>query len=111
MKDAIVTAAAGEILSIFRTYAAGIGQDDEGPFMTMVFVYDSPQKAISDVDVFKRQIEEGFSVWTEKRWWDMVDSVEVWADGRSLRARLRGDIASMWRDIVYFQDVLVWCGE
>jgi len=111
VREAIVAAAAGELLSVFRTYAIGIGQDDESPFMTLVYIYETPQQASSNVDVFKQQIENGGSLWMNKRWQDVVDDMEVWADGRSLRAKLYGDIVSMWIDIVYLHDTLIWCGE
>ena len=107
--DDIVTAAAGELLSFYRTYATGIGADDEGPFMTMVFIYDSPEQASSNVDVFKQQIESGFSVWTDVPWQDMVASPEVWAEGRSLRVKLRGDIVFDWTSIIWARETLLWC--
>jgi hypothetical protein len=111
IRDDIMNAAAGELLSVFRTYGAGIGEDDEGPFMSMVYVYDSPQQASSDVDVFKHQIESGFSIWTSEKWSDVVDSLEVWADGRTFQVKLRGDIISMWFAIACSGEALLWCGD
>jgi len=111
LKDDIVTAAGGELLSVFRTFATGIGEDEEGPFMAIVFVYDSPEQASSNVEVFRQYIEEGVSLWSGRPWADRVDSFEIWADGRSLRAKLRGYITLAWMDIVYIRDTLLWCGE
>jgi len=111
IKDDIVAAAGGGLLSVFRTYATGIGEDDEGPFMTIVFIYDSPELASSDIAVFEQRIENGVSLCTGEPWWAMVDNMEVWAEGRSLRAKLYGDIASIWFEIVNTRDTLLWCGE
>lgn len=91
-----IIAEAGQLLSSYRTYAVGVGRDEEGPLMTIVLVYDSSEEASSDVSVFEQQIEEGTSLWTGEPWRDFISSWEVWADGRSLRVKLRGEIISDW---------------
>ncbi len=111
LKEDIVSAAAGQLLSFYRTYATGIGEDDEGPFMTMVFIYDSPEQASSNVDIFRQQIMSGFSWWTDAPWQAVIDISEVWAEGRSLRVKLRGDIVFDWLSIVDARETLLWCGE
>ena len=108
----VVAAAGGELLSVFRTFATGIGEDDKGPFMAIVFIYDSPEQASSDVDVFRQYVESGVSLWSGNPWADRVDSLEVWADGRGLQAKIYGDIARYtWMDIVSMRETLLWCGE
>lgn len=74
--------------------------------MTLVLVYDSSEEASSDIPVFEQRIENGTSVWTGKPWRDRIDSYEIWADGRTLRATLRGAMVRSWLEIVYLQDIL-----
>ena len=102
-----VIAEAGQLLGPYRTYATGIGKDEEGALMTIVLVYDSPEEASSDVSVFEQRIEKGTSVWTGNPWRDLIDSWEVWADGRSLRAKLRGEIVRSWLALFYQRDTLL----
>lgn len=106
-----IASAAGELLGRYRTLASGIGEDEEGPFMTIVLIYDSPQQASSDTTVFERRVENGVSLWTGEPWQDMVDSSDIWAEGRSLRIKLRGDIVLDWLDILFTRDTLLWRGE
>lgn len=101
-----IIAGVGQLLNPYRTYAAGIGQDDEGPFMTIVLVYDSPEEASSDVPVLEQRVEKGTSVWTGEPWRDLIDSDEIWADERTLRARFRGRIVGGWLEIVYQREML-----
>jgi len=102
-----IIAGVGQLLSPYRTLATGVGKDDEGPFMTIVLVYDQPEQASSDVAVLKQRIETGTSLSTGRPWQDLIDSWEVWADGRSLRARLHGQIVGGWLEIVYQRDTLL----
>lgn len=95
----------------YLTLATGIGKDEEGVLMTIVLVYDSPEEASSAVPVFEQRIEKGTSVWTGRPWRDLIDSHEVWADGRTLRAILRGQIVPSWLEIVYQWDTLFLQGE
>lgn len=99
-------AEAGQLLSPYRTYATGIGKDEEGALMTIVLVYDSSEEASSDVPVFEQRIENGTSVWTGEPWRDRIDSYEIWADGRTLRATLRGEMVSSWLEIVGQREML-----
>ena len=108
-RDEII-AAAGALLNPYRTFAFGIGEDEEGPFMTIVLIYDNPQQANSDVDAFEQQIESGVSL-VGRPWQDMVDSLDVRAEDRSLRIRIRGDIIGTWYRIFLFPDTLLLCGE
>ncbi|HEY42138.1 MAG TPA: hypothetical protein G4O18_09855 [Dehalococcoidia bacterium] len=107
-REEIITEAS-PLLSYYRTFGVGIGYDDEGLFITIVLVYDGPQQAEADVDVFEQHIEENTSLYLETPWRDIVDSYEVWADGRSLRAVLRGDILVDWLSIFYYSDTLLVC--
>jgi hypothetical protein len=105
-----MVAAAGQLLTPYRIYAIGIGQDNEGPFVVILILYDDPEQASADVDAFLQQTDSGVSVWTGTSWRDMIDSLEVWTEDKSLRAKLRGDIASIWPDIVHRPDTLLLCG-
>ena len=106
-----IIAEAGQLLSPYRTYATGIGKDEEGVLMTIVLVYGSSEEASSDVVVLEQRIEKGTSIWTGRPWLDLIDSYEVWADGRTLRATLRGNIVRSWLEIVYVRDTLLLQGE
>ena len=101
------TAAVGQFLNPYRTYACGIGEDAEGPSITIVLVYDNPHQASSDVDALEQQIESGVSLSTDKPWRDIIDSFDIWAEGCSLRAKLRGDIVSEWNTICWASDTLL----
>ena len=105
-----IVAAAGGLLNPYQTFATGIGEDEEGPFMTIVLVYDNPQQANSNVDIFEQQIESGVSL-LGRHWQDMVDSFDVWAEDSSLRAKLRGDIVRSWYNIFLIEDTFLLCGE
>lgn len=107
LRRGIETEPAESLLGTYRTYATGIGQDEEGAFMTVVLVYDSPEEARSDVPVLEQRIETGTTLWTGEPWRDRIDSYEIWADGRTLRGTLRGQIVRNWLDIVYQRDILL----
>lgn len=94
------------VLGPYRTLATGVGKDEEGALMTIVLVYESPEEASADVVVFKQRIDEGTSI-SGKPWRDLIDSSEVWADGRSLRAKLRGDITGAWLQFLWERDPLL----
>lgn len=102
-----IIAATGQLLSPYRTYATGIGKDEEGALMTIVLVYDSSEEASSDVPVFEQRIENGTSVWTGESWRDRIDSYEIWADGRTLQATLRGEMVRSWLEIANQREMLL----
>ena len=86
----------GPVLGPYRTFGTGVGEDDEGLFMTIVLVYESVEEASSDVAVFEQRIETSTKLWSGQPWRDLVTSSEIWADGRSLRDKLHGGITRVW---------------
>ena len=88
------------VLGPYTAFATGFGKDEKGPFMTLVLIYDQPEQANHDVGVLRQRFAVGQ---TSKNtpWRELIDSSEVWADGRALCAKLRGHIVLIWARFSY----------
>ena len=77
--------------------------------MALVLVHADKASAEENVGLLRRIIEEEGSVLNDALWSDYIDveRSEIHAEGRVLRAKLRGRFANNWRDWVIQRDGLI----
>ena len=80
----------------YQAFAAGAGQDDQGPYMAVVLVHSDAEAAADNIDLLRRRIENTRVIDNSLDWIDVVDDMEIWAEGRALLAKLRGRISIRW---------------
>jgi hypothetical protein len=94
------------LLGPYLAYAAGLGVDELGLFVALVLVYDSPDLAEKDIPIMKERLAAGYN--TAKGPWAVeADSFEIWPDGITLCAKLRGNVTSYWDCFVGQEPLLV----
>ena len=84
------------LLRPYISFASGQGKYERGPYMALTLVHSDATSAEENVALLRRRIEETGSFWRGDLWIDMVDSMEITAEGRVLSAKLWGDIAVVW---------------
>ncbi len=99
----------GPWLSPYEAFATGAGKDENGHYMALVLVHAADASAEENVGLLRRIIEEEGSVLGDTLWSDYIDvgRSEIHAEGRVLRAKLRGGFANNWRDWVIQRDGLI----
>jgi hypothetical protein len=97
---------AEEALWPFNAHAVGFGLDEDGPYMAVALVHDSPALAENNVAQLARRIDAGANLEAGLLWSNLIDEVEVRADGRVLLATLRGSITGDWIDIALTESLL-----
>ena len=84
------------LLRPYVSFASGQGKDERGPYMALTLVHSDATSAEENVALLRRRIEETRSIWRGDLWIDMVDSMEITAEGRVLSAKLWGRISVNW---------------
>jgi len=84
------------LLERYEAYASGLGLDEKGFFVSLVLVYGSSEEATADVETLKKRLAFGVNS-EDKPWSEDISASEVWADGTTLCAQLRGNVTSYWR--------------
>ena len=95
------------LLRSYQVLAAGQGKDDNGLYMALVLVHTDSESAEDNIDLLRQRILETSSLVDGKPWETRVDSMEIWAHGRVLLARLYGDIAGAWVEFFVRSDLLL----
>ena len=95
------------LLIPFQTFATGGGVDQEGPYMALALVHVTAESAEENMTLLRRRVNEAPSVVTGQPWAELVDDLEVHAEGRVLSAKLRGPISESWLSWVLAGDQLL----
>jgi hypothetical protein len=94
------------LMGPYTACSSGLGVDDEGLFVSLVLLYDSPNLATHDIDVLKTRLAEGSNS-QSALWSQEIDSSEIWSDVNTLCARLYGNVTNYWDCFVYQEPLLV----
>lgn len=94
------------LLGPYLAYAAGLGVDELGLFVAMILVYDSPDLVEDDIPILKERLAAGYNT-AKDPWAVEVTSSEIWPDGNTLCAKLRGNVTSYWDCFVGQEPLLV----
>jgi hypothetical protein len=94
------------LMGPYSAFASGLGIDERGLFVILILTYDSVEKAENDIEVLKTRIATSRNnlniLWKEE-----IDASEVWVEGTSLCAKLRGNITDYWEGFLYDEPLLV----
>ena len=101
----------GSGLSPYQAFATGQGVDQDGPYLALALVHANAETAAENVIRLPQRINETSSFMTRMPWAQLVDKVDVRADGRVLLAKLHGRIARFWFAIVFNRDSLLVHGD
>ncbi len=94
------------LLGPYLAYAAGLGVDELGLFVALILVYDSPDLVEDDIPILKERLAAGYNT-AKDPWAVEVTSSEIWPDGNTLCAKLRGNVTSYWDCFVGQEPLLV----
>ena len=99
----------GPWLRPYEAFATGAGKDENGHYMALVLVHADDASAEENVGLLRRIIEDEGSILDDIAWSDYIDveRSEIHAEGRVLRAKLRGRFASQWLYWVLQRDSLI----
>ena len=92
----------------YLAFATGGGVDQEGPYMALALVHPNAETAVENVTLLRRRVNESSSFMTRQPWAEMIDHVEVRAEGRVLLGKFRGRIARSWIAVVFNRDSLLF---
>ena len=92
----------------YTLLGTGVGNDEDGLYTILVFVYESEDVARSKVEVFQEWLPEARSVVGGRPWTEFFPASEFWNDGRALVARLRTEHAHIWNSMVFNRENLLW---
>ena len=99
---------AGGADATYTLLGTGVGNDEDGLYTVLVFVYESEDVARSKVEVFQEWLPEARSVVGGRPWTEFFPASEFWNDGRALVARLRTEHAHIWNSMVFNRENLLW---
>ena len=97
----------GPLLRPYQALATGQGRDNNGVYMALALVHADSESAEDNVDLLRQRIMESSSLFTGQPWQEMVDSMEIRAEGRVLLARLYGRMAFAWAQFFVRLDPLL----
>jgi len=96
------------LLRSYQVFASGIGADDTSNYMALVLVHRDSGDAKDNVARLEQRMRGASSIVTGEPWADMIDEMEINAQGRVVLAKLRGDsIANIWDDWVFRRDLFI----
>ena len=97
------------LLGKYHALGAGAGQDESGPFITLIFVYGNESDAVNNEKVFMEIWERGTSAFFRSRWREILPNApQVTVKGRALVTQLRTDRPGIWSNIVFARDSILW---
>ena len=93
----------------YLTVATGLGKDKGGKYMALVLVHENAELASENVGQLRQRIEQGWSLFNQQPWAELVDSMEIRSEGLTLLAKIRGSIthSQQWLRWWYFNDPLL----
>ena len=97
-----------DALDKYEVLGAGVGFDDGGLFIGLVFIYTDQKVAERNVEILRDRLATGVSVWSLRPWSEFFPETLVWHEGNGLVAKLRTENPSMWFSIVANVDTLLW---
>lgn len=98
--------ATAPLLGPYVAYAAGLGVDELGMFVSLALLYNSPELAGIDIETLETRLAEGYN--TASRPWKLeVESYEIWTEGNVLCAKLRGEVIGYWDYFIGLEPLLV----
>lgn len=100
------SAVTAPLLGPYVAYAAGLGVDELGLFVALVLVYEAPELAEKDIPILKERLAAGYNT-TKDPWAVEVTSSDIWLDGNTLCAKLRGNVTSYWDRFIVQEPLLV----
>ena len=86
------------VLGYYDVLGAGVGRDEDGAFIVVIFIYGSTRAAADDIQVFEGIL--GALNRVSPEWGSYVPNVEVRSNGRVLVAQLQTIHPTLWLDIV-----------
>jgi hypothetical protein len=100
--------AQGPLLRPYQTMAVGRGMDDDGRYLVIVLAHADEDTAGENVGRLQQRIgQTGFAMIGDSTWAEEVEEAEVWADGRLLIAKLRGERVSGFRSDLFTMEPLL----
>ena len=97
-----------DALDKYNVLGAGVGSDEAGPYLCLVFVYGDQGDAERNMSVLKDRLAKGVSEEHDLPWNELFPEAEVWSDGRTLTAKLRTEDPRMWIGILSSRDTILW---
>lgn len=100
-------------LKEYRALATGAGKDETGYYLAIVLVNEDEATAQENAELLEKRINDLKIVWKEGTAWnELIDSMEIKANGRVTTARLYGKVAGYWdffeiRGIMPFEPLLI----
>lgn len=94
------------LMGPYTAFASGLGLDEKGLFVLLVLNYDTVEMAENDGEVLKNRMAVGHNS-MNFLWKEEIDASEVWVEGTSLCAKLRGNITGYWEDLLWSEPLLV----
>jgi hypothetical protein len=94
------------LMGPYSTFATGLGKDERGLFVAIVLIYDSPETANNEIGMMQKRLATGRNS-EDKPWVEEIDSSEVWAEGRAVCAKLRGNVTNYWTRFLWNEPLLV----
>ena len=95
------------ILDRYDLLGTGVGNDENGFYAVLVFIYENEDVARENVPVLEETLAKGVSVKSGQPWTELFPEGEVWADDRALIARLRTELPLIWMVMVHAGDSLL----
>ena len=81
-------------LTEYEVLGAGAGRDDDGLFNAVVLVYRDDDDAERNARQFEERLEDGTSLFANRRWSELIPDGDVTAEGRTVVAKLRPQSAA-----------------
>lgn len=92
----------------YQTLGTGVGFDEDGLFVGLIFIYGDERGAETNVQVFEERLATEDSQRYHQHWAEHFPEAEVWSDGRALIAKLRTEDPRIWQQMVLSSDTLLW---
>ncbi len=93
-------------LTEYEVLGAGAGKDGHGLFNAVILVYRDEGDAERNARQFEERLEEGSSLFANRRWSELIPDADVRAEGRTVLAKLRPQSAALWHQSVVVRDSL-----
>jgi hypothetical protein len=98
---------AGPILEPYVAMATAASHDEAGAVMTIALLHDTAEAADANVELLRRRVEEETSWLGGRPFVEMLEVMDITADGALVVARLRTTSAGYWFGLVSAHDTLL----
>ncbi len=92
----------------YAVVGTGIGNDEDGLYTVLVYVYEDEDTATRNVEKLQELLATGRSLVADKPWTEYFPASEVWTEGKALIAKLRTESPLKWLSLVANQENLLW---